>query len=640
MKNRILVFSDSKSLKESIRIILGSEYQLIAGSLLEDFKEVTIKEETDIAILETGVLTDAKIKSLYKINTLFSDLPFIILITDYNEDKLVNVFGRKNRIFLKIPSELFDMKEKIEILLNERMLENTRKKLTEENITENKYFVSLNTLKFGNEVIRNIEKAYLIKAPVLISGERGTGRELAARIIHYNGSKKGKFVNIYCSSLTSKEFISIFKDENESILQKKKSFCRTLYFNEIEELSYELQMMLSEFLDLGGIITEDSKFKRIDDRIIVSTAKNLFYEMRQNRFAPKLFYKISLFPINIAPLRDRKDEIPLIVDMILSKVVKSFNINKKSFSQEAMELFQNYLWPLNLMELENVVLRAILVCDNEVISADNIFNLFGDIQKKLMSGKTLSSDNIATDSGDYKITKSQGVIDYDDKLVLELAHEIKNPLVAIKTFANLLPENYNDPDFRENFYKIVSQDVERIDSLVENILEYQKVMSVKGGIEPLSVILNRIIKSFSKEFEKRKIFVYKDMDNNLSEICMENNKIECAVKNIILKLIKEVEEEGEIKFFAKTEHNNDLCPGNIFNDAVNFQIKAKSKKSEDNKISQKIKNKNLEMKGIEMFLAEQLIKYNLGRMTINNYNNSGIEVSILLPKISGLDKEV
>ena len=640
MQNKILICSDSKSLKESIKIILGNEYQLIPGTLLEEFKEATVKEKTDVAILETGVLTDTKVNFLYKTNTLFSDLPFIILLTDYNEDKLVNIFGRKNRIFLKIPSELFDLKENIEILLNEKMFENVNKARTKENITENKYLVSLKTLKLGKKVINQIEKTSLIKVPVLISGERGTGRELTARTIHYNSFKKGKFVNINCSSLTNKEFINIFKDENESGLQSEKTFYRTLYFNEIEKLSYELQMMLSEFIDLGGMITEDGKLKTIDDRIIVSTERNLFYEMRKNRFAPNLFYKISLFIINISPLRERKDEIPSIVDIILSQVMECFNIKKKSFTQEAMELFQNYLWPQNFMELENIVLRSVLFYDNEVISADNVLNLFGDIQKKLIVDNNLLPDNMATRPGDNEITKPYSITDYNENLVLELAHEIKNPLVAIKTFANLLPENYSDPDFRESFYKIVSQDVEKIDSLVENILEYQKVVSVKGETKPLSVILNRVINSFSNEFEKRKIFIYQNIDDNLSEIGVENNKFEFAVKNIILKLIKELEKGGEINFVANLEHNNDLGSVNLSNNSINFQIKAKSIKSEDDEISQVEKDKDLEMMGIEIFLAGQLIKYSCGEMTVNNYNNNGIEINILLPKISSLDKEV
>ena len=640
MQNRILICSDSNSLKESIKIILGNEYQLITSTFFEDFKEAAIKEKTDLAILETGVLTDTKVNSFYKTNRLFGDLPFIILLTDYNEDRLINIFGRKNRIFLRIPSELFDLKENIEILLNERMLKNANKARIKENITENKYLVSLNRLRLGKEVIKQIEKTSLIKVSILISGERGTGRELTARTIHYNSLVKGKFVNINCSGLTNKEFINIIKGENESELQLEKALCRTLYFNEIEKLSYELQMMLSEVIDLGGMITEDGKLKTIDDRIIVSAEKNLFYEMRKNRFPPNLFYKISLFTINIPPLRERKGEIPSIVDFILSQVMESFNIKKKSFTQEAMELFQNYLWPQNFMELENIVLRAVLFYDNEVISADNVLNLFGDIQKKLITDKSLLPGNMTTMPGNNEIRKPSSIADYDDNLVLELAHEIKNPLVAIKTFANLLPENYSDPDFRESFYKIVSQDVEKIDSLVENILEYQKVVSVKGEIKPLSVILNRVINSFSNEFEKRKISIYQNIDDNLSEIGVENNKFEFAVKNIISKLIKELERGGEINFVANLEHNNDLDSANISNNAINFQIKAKSIKSEDNEISQGEKDKDLEMIGIEMFLAGQLIKYNYGKMTINSYNNNRIDMSILLPKISSLDKEV
>jgi len=641
MKNKILVCSDSKSLKESIRIILGNEYQLISGSFLKDFKEVAKKEEADVAILEIGSLTDTKINSMYEINSLFNDLPFIILFADYNEDNLVSIFGRKNRIFLKIPSEIFDLKDKIEILMNKRWLENSMEKVIEENITDDKYLISSNLLKFGNEVIRLLKKATPIKASVLISGEGGTGRELAARIIHYSSSRKGKFVNINCSSLNLKELTSIFKDEAESGFQKEESLYRTIYFNKIEDLSCELQMALSEFLDLGGIITENGKFKKFNGRIVASTSKNLFYEMRQNRFDPKLFYKISLFPINIAPLRDRKDEIPLIVNMILSEGMKNLNIIKKSFTQDAMELFQNYLWPLNLMELENIVLRAAVLSENEVISADEISPLFGDIQKKSMIEKSSLSDSIKTDSVNFKIAKSHGITNYNDNLILELAHEIKNPLVAIKTFANLFPENFNDPDFRENFYKIVSRDVERIDSLVERILEYQNVLSVKGKREPLSSILNKTIKSFSKEFEKRKIFIYKDISNDLSKICVENNKFECVFKNIISKLIKEAGEGGgEIKFSAKAEHNNDIDAENIFKDAVDLHIKAKSKKREDDEISQEIKDNYSEMKGIEIFLAEQLIKYSCGRMTINTFNNNGIDVSILLPIISGPYKEI
>jgi len=196
--------------------------------------------------------------------------------------------------------------------------------------------------------------------------------------------------------------------------------------------------------------------------------------MEKGEFNSHLFYQLSVTPIYLPALRERKEEIPAIADYFLKEAVRKANLRAKQFSLDALEVLQNYWWPGNLMELESMVTRSAIFSKEEEISNSQLF--FG--------AQVLPPPR--------KPWKGEDVLSLET-LALKLAHKIKNPMVAIKTFSQLLPEKYHDAGFRNQFYQVVNKSINRIDYLLERILKYGEMTSPDVTAIELHTILHRLL---------------------------------------------------------------------------------------------------------------------------------------------------
>ena len=636
MKKKVLVGSDSHGIRESVKVILDDQFLLFGSSFSQDLKLIVEKERIDLLILEIGYFSEKNISLLNDLFSSFSDLQFILLAENYDAEEWYVIAGRENVAIVKIPVQILDLRDKAESVLRRENLKNARKKIIDETEFRDKCLLEKNRTKFSAEVIKLLEKAIKHETPVLIRGEKGTGRELAARIIHNNGLRKKKqFLHLDCKDLSLNDFIkTLLKSGNDYPLES--SSYGTIYFDGIEDLDQNAQRMIAELIDQAGSRTGSGGSVETGLRIIASASTDIFKKMNNGSFNQKLFFKISTLPIHIEPLRDRRDEIPLIVEAVLQEGIEKSALNKKSFSHEAMELLKNYFWPGNLEELESVVLRSALLSGSDIISPAEIFYYFGRIQNGSRKNREVLTDSEYPPSEGFGNGKEKGreTDEGSEDLIMELAHEIKNPLVAIKTFANLLPTQFDDPEFRSNFYKVMNEDIDRIDSLVESVLEYQRVLGIPPEAKSLTEILNSVIKSLEKEFNDNRILVSEDFDQNLSDIQIENNKFSFALKNVILRLIKEAGEDSELRFLARVKSlTSGDCVGNSLIKGVEVVISAMDNRNKEKEELFFINEKHFGIKGIEIFLAEQLIKSDGGKISINTIDNSGIEVIILIPEI-------
>ncbi|HDI00523.1 MAG TPA: sigma-54-dependent Fis family transcriptional regulator, partial [Firmicutes bacterium] len=222
-------------------------------------------------------------------------------------------------------------------------------------------------------------------ANVLIYGESGTGKELIAHAIHYNSPRRDRrFVKVSCAALSQNLIeTELFGHEKGSFTgaytRRKGRFevadGGTLFLDEVGEIPPEVQVKLlrvlqeHEFERVGG--TETIK---VDVRIISATNKDLWEEVRQGRFREDLFYRLNVVPIFVPPLRERKEDIPLLAKEFLKKYSLEMNKKIKKISKKAMELLMDYDWPGNVRELENTIERAVVFAKGEVITPD-VLNL-------------------------------------------------------------------------------------------------------------------------------------------------------------------------------------------------------------------------------------------------------------------------
>ena len=237
-------------------------------------------------------------------------------------------------------------------------------------------------------VFRLAKKASEYDSTVLILGESGTGKELIAKALHFNGTRTKKaFVPVNCGgipdNLLESEFFGYKKGAFTGADRDKKGFFEeadtgSIFLDEIGELSLNLQVKLLRVLQENEIRPlGDSKTRKIDVRVIAATSKKLEDEVKKGGFRKDLFYRLNVLPINIPPLRDRVEDIPVLSNHFLEKFNKKFNKNISEISTGALSLLIKHSWPGNVRELENIIERAVIFSEKKIILPENLPKEFG-----------------------------------------------------------------------------------------------------------------------------------------------------------------------------------------------------------------------------------------------------------------------
>jgi len=218
---------------------------------------------------------------------------------------------------------------------------------------------------------------------VLITGESGTGKELVAKALHYNSPRKDKtFLAINCGAipeaLLESELFGHKKGSFTGATQDRKGFFEeadegTLFLDEIGDIPLNLQVKLLRALQEGEVrrVGEDRAFS-IDVRVIAATAKNLLREVEAGAFREDLYYRLNVLPIHIPPLRERKEDIPLLIEHFIQKYNKSHALTCKGVTQGALKSLLDYSWPGNIRELENIIERSMILAEQDTLHADTI----------------------------------------------------------------------------------------------------------------------------------------------------------------------------------------------------------------------------------------------------------------------------
>ena len=272
-----------------------------------------------------------------------------------------------------------------------------------------KKIVRANTFSFDNivgkssalsDVISQARKVAATDVSVLINGETGTGKEVFARAIHSESQRRSEaFLALNCSAFSRElleselfgykagAFTGAVKDKRGLLEEANHG---TIFLDEIGEMALELQSKLLRVLETGEFVkVGDTKTTHVDVRILSATNRNLKEEIASGRFREDLYFRLSVFRIELPPLRQRRDDIPLLARHFINRYAGQIARPAPSVSSEADKLFLSYPWPGNVREMMNAIEHSIIVCDNEITP--------GDLPIDMLSGETAPADEDALD---------------------------------------------------------------------------------------------------------------------------------------------------------------------------------------------------------------------------------------------------
>jgi len=379
----LLIVDDEASLRDFLSIVFEEERWRVetAGSLAEA-RMAMAKHEPDIILCDLMLPDGSGIDLLREVKTATPSVA-VVMITAHTSTKSA-VEALKAGAFDYI-AKPFDIDELKIIVRNAA----ERKELEDENIhlrtaLEERFTFSniIGRSARMQEIFSIVQRIAKTTSTVLISGDSGTGKELIARAIHYNSGRRGKFVSINCGALPETLLESeLFGHERGAftgaIREKKGLFTEadrgTIFLDEIGETSTAMQIKLLRVLQDHVVRRVGSNSEtQVEVRVIAATNRDLAESIRAGSFREDLFYRINVIPIALPPLRQRREDIALLVEHFITKYSKSMGVPQKRISSDAMRSIEKYHWPGNVRELENVIERMIALEASDVLTTKSL----------------------------------------------------------------------------------------------------------------------------------------------------------------------------------------------------------------------------------------------------------------------------
>jgi two-component system response regulator PilR (NtrC family) len=376
-KGNILVVDDEKSMREILQIFLANEgYNISLANNGKSATEAVKKDIFDLVITDMNMPKVDGMELLKNIKEITPDTVVVFITAFGTTESAVEAMKHGAYDYIQKPFQMDDIRLVVKNALERQKLQKDVSILKEQLKTP-----SIDNIIGSSPAMQSlftvISKSASSNASVLISGESGTGKELVANAVHSLSPRKDNhFVAVNCAAipegLLESELFGYMKGAFTGAASNKQGLFElanegTLFLDEIGEMPINLQAKLLRIIEggtfrrVGGI--SDIK---VNVRIVSATNKNLQDLIDKKQFREDLYFRLNVLSVKIPPLRERRGDIPLLVDHFMQKYAGS----KKMFSPDSLRLLKNYHWKGNVRELENIVERAVLLCDNEVIDEE------------------------------------------------------------------------------------------------------------------------------------------------------------------------------------------------------------------------------------------------------------------------------
>jgi two-component system, NtrC family, response regulator PilR len=379
----ILIVDDEASLRDFLEIVFQEDgWRVQTAATLAEARLSLQKSEPDLVLCDLMVPDGSGIDLLREIKEKTPSIALIMITAHTSTKSAVEALKAGAFDYIAKPFDIDELK-----IIVRKAVE--RKELEDENLhlrsALEERFTFANIIGKSSkmqEIFSIVQRIAKTTSTVLVSGESGTGKELIARAIHYNSGRRGKFVSINCGALPETLLESeLFGHERGAftgaIREKRGLFQEadrgTIFLDEIGETTLAMQIKLLRVLQDRIVRRVGSNVEaQVDVRVLAATNRDLSESIQKGTFREDLFYRINVIPIELPPLRHRKEDIPLLVEHFIAKFCKNLDVPQKRISTDAMRAIEKYHWPGNVRELENVVERMIALETSEVLTTKSL----------------------------------------------------------------------------------------------------------------------------------------------------------------------------------------------------------------------------------------------------------------------------
>ncbi len=400
---KILIIDDDSSICETIDLYLTEEghkvYTAMTGT---DGLNKFVEKSPDVVILDIRLPDVDGFTVLEDLQEDDENVKVIMITAHHDMATTINAMKAGAFDYIRKPINIDELDIAIRKALKSIEMEKKIDGLLMEPSRQFKVGDIVGVSKYMSEIFKTIGIVSQSRTTVLIQGESGTGKELIAKVIHNNTSPNEPYIAVNCSAIVETLLESeLFGHEKGSFTG---AFARklgkfelarygTVFLDEISEMSINMQAKLLRILQEMEFERVGGKDRvKVNARIITATNKDLRTLVKEGKFRDDLFYRLNIVSINIPPLRERREDIPPLVDYLITKINRDLHKRVLGVSEELMDIFLKYSWPGNVRELENLLVRAVVVAKGQIIGRGDFPELLEDLEKRCIPEEEKEND--------------------------------------------------------------------------------------------------------------------------------------------------------------------------------------------------------------------------------------------------------
>jgi DNA-binding NtrC family response regulator len=404
MRQHILIADDEAPIRKTLADVLAEQgFRVTTAENGRQAVRQMEQGDVDVALVDIRMPEMDGMEVLARAREVSPQTQIIIITAFGSVETAVEAMKMGASDYVTKPFLFEDILMKVDRLLDMRRLANENTRLRTELEERHKFEGIVGISEALQDVLEVVHRLAQTRTSALITGESGTGKELIARAIHYNGiTSSGRFVAVNCAALpetlVESELFGYKRGAFSGPIRDKQGLFEvadngTIFLDEISTMPLAIQAKLlraieeKQFLPIG-----DTELVETNARILCATNRNLKVEVDEGRFRGDLYYRLNVVEVHISPLRERREDIPALVDHFIATYRRELNKECAGLSPEAMNAMLAYDWPGNVRELENVIERGVIFCDGGIIDlCDLAFARDGDFSGPARQGDLKST---------------------------------------------------------------------------------------------------------------------------------------------------------------------------------------------------------------------------------------------------------